>query len=327
MPPKESKKKAQAKLEQEADNIVSVFNQAADSAAETQLEYVCGVFHQNLPLLYTISGMMKSDTLTALLDGRARGCGVQPEEPKVVKEGRPIRAAMKKFRQVSMQASLLDASLAILEPQIFTAEKCMALSDQEKTGLLCYAVRADLETRMPHFYFDISTTVDLVAAFSQKYAAENYPMRGKTIATMLQGFWIVEGTNVFSALDSKTGEDRTKAMYEGASQVTVREPWLLSTAAVVKYGEKEFTSMDLAATFHGAEGVAWFESDAKWSLPAFAERAIASPSPPPLKKARGETASPAPGSASSSCSGVSSILAGRLAKKGAAIAGGTNSGA
>ena len=56
------------KAEKEADQVVAAFSQALDSAFEAEVEYIVGELRQNRALTHGLSGMLKADTLQALLD-------------------------------------------------------------------------------------------------------------------------------------------------------------------------------------------------------------------------------------------------------------------
>ena len=65
--------KAEAKkAEKEADQVVAAFSQALDSAFEAEVGHIVGELRKTRHPTHCLSGMLKADTLQALLDGRLR---------------------------------------------------------------------------------------------------------------------------------------------------------------------------------------------------------------------------------------------------------------
>ena len=61
----------QKKIEEAATQAVNAVANVVDVAVEKEIEYVAGKFRENRELLFTVSSLLKSDSLQALLDGRA----------------------------------------------------------------------------------------------------------------------------------------------------------------------------------------------------------------------------------------------------------------
>ena len=73
------------KAETAADQVIAAFSQALDTAFETEIEYIIEQLRKNRDLTHCLSGMLKADTLQALLDGRlcmeqGPPSGAQPEK-------------------------------------------------------------------------------------------------------------------------------------------------------------------------------------------------------------------------------------------------------
>ena len=60
------------KAETAADQVIAAFSQALDTAFEAEIEYIVDALRKNRDLTHCLSGMLKADTLQALLDGRLR---------------------------------------------------------------------------------------------------------------------------------------------------------------------------------------------------------------------------------------------------------------
>ena len=65
-------KRLEAWQERETERVMESFSSVVNEAAEAEISYVTSRFRGNLPLLYAVSGLMKSDSLVALLDGRMK---------------------------------------------------------------------------------------------------------------------------------------------------------------------------------------------------------------------------------------------------------------
>ena len=94
------------KAEKEADQVVAAFSQALDSAFEAEVEYIVGELRKNRDLTHCLSGMLKADTLQALLDGRLRAeklansSGAQPASSQ--KAVTKLRSAAVRFEHLNL---------------------------------------------------------------------------------------------------------------------------------------------------------------------------------------------------------------------------------
>ena len=125
------------KAEKEADQVVAAFSQALDSAFEAEVEYIVGALRQNRDLTHCLSGMLKSDALQALLDGRLRAgqldtsSGAQPQPnargPGITK----LRSATIRFEHLKTQPTVVL--------RLFCARSCLNTSQQARAHrLVCY---------------------------------------------------------------------------------------------------------------------------------------------------------------------------------------------
>jgi len=119
--------KSEAKrAEKEADQVVAAFSQALDSAFEAEIENIVVELRKNRDLTHCLSGMLKADTLQALLDGRLRaeqlanGSGAQPDTNArggITK----LRSATVRFEHLKTQPTVALRLLRNILPEHFPA--------------------------------------------------------------------------------------------------------------------------------------------------------------------------------------------------------------
>ena len=117
--------KAEAKkAEKQADQVVAAFSQALDSAFEAEIENIVVELRKNRDLTHCLSGMLKADTLQALLDGRLRAeqsatsSGAQPDtnaRGAITK----LRAATHRFENLKTQPTVVLRILRKILPEHF----------------------------------------------------------------------------------------------------------------------------------------------------------------------------------------------------------------
>ena len=117
-------RREQKKIEEAATQAVNAVANVVDVAVEKEIEYVAGKFRENRELLFTVSSLLKSDSLQALLDGRAMQLkreteGGEAEAP--TKPGRQLtlRRTTKKWKHLEKQVKVQRAILKALEPSLF----------------------------------------------------------------------------------------------------------------------------------------------------------------------------------------------------------------
>ena len=121
--------KAEAKkAEKEADQVVAAFRQALDSAFEAEVEYIVGELRKNRDLTHCLSGMLKADTLQALLDGRLRAeqlansSGAQPDTS--ARGVTKLRTATFRFEHLKTQPTVVLRISRNILPEHFPAGTC-----------------------------------------------------------------------------------------------------------------------------------------------------------------------------------------------------------
>ena len=114
-----------AKAERDAAKTTNLmlegFAGAMDAALEAEIECVVQKFRQTPALLYSVAGLMKNDSLTALLDGRGHNIMKEsanaPLPIKVVK----LRRTARKWKHLKEQPAVATKILEALEPDWFVA--------------------------------------------------------------------------------------------------------------------------------------------------------------------------------------------------------------
>ena len=95
--PSGSKRELKAQ-EAHADALIQSFGQAAQMAVEREIEFVVAALRGNANLLYTLSGLIKDDGITALLDGRLTGEHKEVDVDKL--KQRKLRQSLKRYKHL-----------------------------------------------------------------------------------------------------------------------------------------------------------------------------------------------------------------------------------
>ena len=115
----------QKKIEEAATQAVNAVANVVDVAVEKEIEYVAGKFRENRELLFAVSSsLLKSDSLQALLDGRAMQLkreaeGGEAETPRKPGRQLTLRRTTKKWKHLEKQVKVQRAILKALEPSLF----------------------------------------------------------------------------------------------------------------------------------------------------------------------------------------------------------------
>ena len=126
------------KAEKEADQVVAAFSQALDSAFEAEIENIVVELRKNRDLTHCLSGMLKADTLQALLDGRLRieqtdSSGAQPEKGRVISK---LRVATLRFDHLKTQPAVVLRVLRKLLPDHFPEDACRSSSKLSRDDIV-----------------------------------------------------------------------------------------------------------------------------------------------------------------------------------------------
>ena len=117
-------RREQKKIEEAATQAVNAVANVVDVAVEKEIEYVAGKFRENRELLFTVSSLLKSDSLQALLDGRAMQLKKEAESGEAETPSKPgrqltLRRTTKKWKHLEKQVKVQRAILKALEPSLF----------------------------------------------------------------------------------------------------------------------------------------------------------------------------------------------------------------
>ena len=84
--------------EAQADALIQSFGQAAQMAVEREIEFVVAALRGSTNLLYALSGLIKDEGITALLDGRLTGERKDVDADKL--KQRKLRQSLKRFKHL-----------------------------------------------------------------------------------------------------------------------------------------------------------------------------------------------------------------------------------
>ena len=104
-------RRAVASLEKQATSVVQAFQGAVSSSIESQVAYIETQLRANTSLLYTLSSMVKDDSLVSLLDGRmsstAAGSASQDTPGKKTEPAdKTLRQSQKYFKHLAQMNGL-----------------------------------------------------------------------------------------------------------------------------------------------------------------------------------------------------------------------------
>ena len=135
--------KAEAKkAEKEADQVVAAFSQALDSAFEAEIENIVVELRKNRDLTHCLSGMLKADTLQALLDGRLRAeqlANSSGAEPDTSARGNTkLRSATFRFEHLKTQPTVVFRLLRKILPEHLPAGTRPSISMRSRFDVLLF---------------------------------------------------------------------------------------------------------------------------------------------------------------------------------------------
>jgi hypothetical protein len=101
-----------ASLEKKATCVMQAFQGAVSASVEMQLEYIETQLRANTSLLYTLSSMVRDDSLVSLLDGRMMSTATSSASqntPGKNKEraDKPLRQSLKSFKHLAQMSGLV----------------------------------------------------------------------------------------------------------------------------------------------------------------------------------------------------------------------------
>ena len=109
----------QKKIEAAATSAINAVGLVVDVAIEKEIEYVTGKLRDNRELLFTVSSLLKSDSLQALLDGRTKELRTDDTEESPGKPGRKLtlRKTVRRWKHLDKQPRIQIEIIKSLEPR------------------------------------------------------------------------------------------------------------------------------------------------------------------------------------------------------------------
>ena len=118
------------KADNQAGQAVAAFSQALDIAFEAEMYCIVGALRKNRELTHGLCGMLKADTIQALMDGRLRAEASYPAaaadrgERQVVR----LRSATKRFEQLKTQPAVVLRLLRTYCPSNYQKARAQRLA-------------------------------------------------------------------------------------------------------------------------------------------------------------------------------------------------------
>lgn len=225
--------------QKKACEIQKSFSAALDEAFESELDYVIAALRQNRQLTYAISGLIKNDGLTALLDGRLDS-GSQPESPTKKSPVRKIRAACKRFKHFAQQPCLVDDVLQHLMPSRFTQTVLEPMEFKVKLNHMCFLLGVtDYDFLPTSWYNDLDNVGNFLKACGQRYeTVMKKHVQDLDLPRLSQGYFYGSGPDgplkcIFDEYIMDAREEAALALGLGGT-VTVEQPQRLDTKVIVE---------------------------------------------------------------------------------------------
>ncbi|CAK0851989.1 unnamed protein product [Prorocentrum cordatum] len=236
--------------DKQAEAIVASLAHAGSAATEQAISSVCEVLRKDVALLYHVNALLHNDEWRAVLKASAEGqCGAKPEGPPPEDVGKKLRVGIKKFGHLSRrwveeggQNGLVEHLLHAIEPEIFPKdEPADAWYKDCKLEVLCFALRVSMDTQTPNVIYEgMETWTSLGTAISQHYTGIGSPLKGKTSAEILRGYFDPQEAednswNLTCILDTKAEKSVVKVE---AGDLTVENPFDWTTDLLLATGTR-----------------------------------------------------------------------------------------
>ena len=248
--------KREAKREEvRASNIISSFAQTVDASFQAEIDYILGELQNNRQLTYALGGMLKNDSLVALLDGRlqAPDPATAPSK-KNLKIASKLRATATRFKHVSDTKGCASQVLQTIVPELWTAG-LMSEPDNVQLDLLCVLLCVTPDTHLPSKYWvDLHELDNFVPACSQRFAAVmSETVKGMSLEELKKGYY-TDGPNGGVQCIFSNGLGKTDTTQEfGDKPVTIENPLDVDTPVSIDMEDgRKMKFYDLKASFEAA---------------------------------------------------------------------------
>ena len=267
-------KRLEAHQQKEATQIIDSFSSVVNESAEVEIAYVSSKLRENLPLLYTVSGLLKSDSLVALLDGRIKKSqqdqidSASSQQNKTPERIMPMRFS--KFKDLGGDASAEKLVLDVrstLEPVLFNLDaREVLIASSSCIGALCMALRVAAETFLPSKHFDdIRSHAQFQLACEERYKSLGRPSHGCTLRIVLDGFYLVDEKSIYCALDNKV--EKTMLSFPHADTIEIIDKYNIESGATLTSAGVSTEVKNLSEAFNGKD-TPTFDQSEQWELPS-----------------------------------------------------------
>ena len=244
--------------EESANQVIHGFAQTIDASFQAEIQYIVGELQKNKGLTYTLSGLLKNDSLVALLDGRLAANSQSPASSQKPEQVRKLRNTARVFKHILQSAGVCDAILRKLLPSVFVdARDLKQLTDDLKIAVLCMLLVVKPTTPLPlRYYKDLVEVDKFIAACSQRF--DDVMKSALGVATMekvMKGYYEASGDGDVETI-FKTTEGRNVKIQCGGDGGRVLDPFDLETGLESDVVGRKMVFKDLKASFE-AEGVAF----------------------------------------------------------------------
>jgi hypothetical protein len=223
------------KQDKAAAEVIASFGNAIDEAFASEIQYIVSELQKNKPLTYTLSGLLKKDSLVALLDGRlqAASAAASSQRPARADVVRRLRSTATRFRHILETKGVVDDIIKKVMPA-GDHDAIEALTCHQKLDVVCVLLGVNKQTFLPDkHYKNLSEVANLLSACSQRFDKVMKETVGdKPVDELLQGWSGVQPDGKLTAVfKNKDGEPVAIAFPGKITKIT--DPFDLNTTISV----------------------------------------------------------------------------------------------
>jgi hypothetical protein len=250
---------------------MAAFSNATSEALDAKVDHVCNELAKNPALMHTIAGLMRKDTLVALLDGTLGDKDTQQPQTESVWSNRKMRSAITKFAHLGGVKGFVAESLCTIEPNHFKRESFEAeWSNEDIIGILCFALRVRRDSALPTKSHEVELLGDLVSAFSQRYASVGKPMENVSKNAILNGYYLSQDLRILCSLapPPQEGEEPLHIEFSWADSLVLEDAFDADSAVSLHRGGRKMSFTALRSTFE-QKGVNFRVDGDTWTLAGY----------------------------------------------------------
>ena len=239
------------KQEANANAVIGGFAQTIEAGFQAEVGYIVSELQKNKTLTYQLAGLMKNDSLVALLDGRLSTSDAASSQGVASSVVKKLRASATKFKHLKQTPAVIDELLIALKPTLFNTDNVKPMDLDKKLGYVCLCLAVTPSTHLPHKYFpDLIEVQKFKAACSQRFGSEMAQrLQGKTLRQLDAGFYPLQSNGAISCIFAADDDTDSWQSFGAGATVTVVDPFDIDTAISVVQNGRKWNWPDLKSSF------------------------------------------------------------------------------